>query len=79
MNIPSATNEAWLRIVMGKEKHALRFLAAKVLLGRLVHAVEQDPSPENVADCITQLYQLYASNQHIPKVQEDLRTIFGIR
>ena len=77
MVIPSATHQAWLDIVTGRKTHVLRFLAAKVLLGRLVHSVEQDPSPENIADCITQLYQLYASNLHIPKVQEDLKNIFG--
>ncbi|MCA1945419.1 MAG: hypothetical protein LDL30_09090 [Desulfovibrio sp.] len=77
MAIPSTTHHAWLEIVTGKRSHPLRFLAAKVLLGRLVHAVEEDPSPENIADCITQLHQLYASNLHIPKVQEDLKNIFG--
>ena len=77
MAIPSATNQAWLDIVTGRKTHSLHFLAAKVLLGRLVHSVKEDPSPENIADCITQLHQLYASNLHIPKVQEDLKTIFG--
>jgi hypothetical protein len=55
----------------------LKFLAAKILLGRLTRAVKDNPSPDNIKTSIDQLHDIFAQNAHIPSVQNDLKTIFG--
>ena len=77
MDVPSKSNKKWSEIVTGKKSYQLKFLAAKILLGRLVHAVNDNPTPENINSCIDQVYNLYAKNLSSPSAQEDLTTIFG--
>ena len=77
MAIPSKSNKGWADIVSGKTKHQLKFLAAKVLLGRLVHAVQENPTAGNISAGVDQLHELYSKNAHMPSVQEDMKTIFG--
>ncbi|MCL2672884.1 MAG: hypothetical protein FWF01_00665 [Alphaproteobacteria bacterium] len=77
MQVPAATNQAWSDIITAKKTYALKFLAAKILLGRLIASVNLDPSPDNVQACAAQLQGLFAKNTAIPSAKEDLATIFG--
>ncbi|GAB7079822.1 hypothetical protein [Megalodesulfovibrio paquesii] len=77
MSIPNKSNKGWADIVSGRTKHQLKFLAAKVLLGRLVHAAQENPSPAVISAGVEQLHELYSKNAHMPSVQEDMKTIFG--
>jgi len=77
MDIPSKSKKQWSDIVTGKKTYQLKFLAAKILLGRLVHSVHDNPTQENINSCIDQVYNLYAKNLGSPSAQEDLNTIFG--
>ncbi len=77
MDVPSKSNKAWQDVVTGKKAFTLKFLAAKILLGRLTRSVKDDPSPGNVAEAVEQLYTLLSQNAHVPSVQDDLKTIFG--
>ncbi|WP_027185789.1 hypothetical protein [Desulfovibrio inopinatus] len=77
MSVPSKSNKTWTDIVTGKKTYQLKFLAAKILLGRLTHAVKDDPSPGNIQKSIDQLHALFSKNAHMPNVQEDIKTIFG--
>lgn len=77
MNIPPNTKPQWAEIVTGKKTYALKFLAAKILLGRLVRTVAADPSNANVKDAVNQLCELYQKNATGPSVAEDMKTIFG--
>ncbi len=77
MSIPSATHKAWKDIVTGDARYHLQFLAAKVLLGKLNQSVEENPSMDNIAKCISQLHALYSKNANMPLVKKDLKTIFG--
>lgn len=77
MDVPSKSNKQWSDIVTGKKTYQLKFLAAKILLGRLVHTANDNPTPGNISSCIDQVYNLYAKNAGSPSVQEDLTTIFG--
>jgi hypothetical protein len=64
-------------LVSGKVTPQLKFLAAKILLGRLIASVQGDPSPGNVKKSIDQLHDLLDKNAHMPSVQADIKTIFG--
>ena len=77
MEVPDKNDSAWQDIVLGRKSHQLKFLAAKILLGRLTRSAKADPSPENIKVNAEQLYAIFANNLNIPSVQDDLKTIFG--
>ncbi|GFK94478.1 hypothetical protein NNJEOMEG_02323 [Fundidesulfovibrio magnetotacticus] len=77
MSLPAKSSKQWQDVVTGKKAYELKFLAAKILLGRLTRSLSENPSPDNVKAGIDQLYDVYAKNSHIPSVQDDLKTIFG--
>jgi len=77
MSLPAKTRKEWQDIVTGKKIYTLKFLAAKILLGRLTRSASENASPDNIKTCVDQLYDVFAKNEHIPTVQEDLKTIFG--
>jgi len=77
MDVPSMSRPQWSDLVTGKKTYQLKFLAAKILLGRLVHSAKDDPSPSNIKSCIEQVYNVYSKNVGSPSAQEDLTTIFG--
>ena len=77
MDLPSKSNKTWQDIVTGKKTFQLKFLAAKILLGRLTRNVKEDPSPNTISNSVDQIYALLSSNLNMPSVQDDLKTIFG--
>lgn len=77
MDLPSKTNRTWQDIVTGKKTFQLKFLASKILLGRLTRSASENPSPDNIKACVDQLYAVFEKNAKIPTVQEDITTIFG--
>ena len=77
MDMPSKSNKTWQDIVTGRKTFQLKFLASKILLGRLVRSAKEDSSPENINKCVDDLYAIFANNIKMPSVQDDLKTIFG--
>lgn len=77
MNVPPKTKPQWTEIVTGKKTYDLKFLAAKILLGRVMRTVGSDPSPANIRGAIDQLHALFEKNNNAPSAQIDLKTIFG--
>jgi len=77
MEVPSKGHEGWQDIVTGRKTFELRFLAAKIMLGRLVRGVHDNPTPQNIASSIDLLYNLFAQNSNSITVQADIKTIFG--
>ncbi len=77
MDVPSAESPVWNDIISGKVKYQLDFLAAKIMLGRLMLKVRNDSSLDNLAKCGRELHNLYAQNVDLPCVQRDLKRIFG--
>uniref|UniRef100_I2Q778 Uncharacterized protein n=1 Tax=Desulfovibrio sp. U5L TaxID=596152 RepID=I2Q778_9BACT len=75
MHVPNATDPVWEDLVTGKRANSLRFLAAKILLARLTRAVGADLSPDTIRTSAEQLHAIFANNQNMPTVQEDLRAI----
>ncbi len=77
MDVPAVQNPVWNDIVSGKVKYQLDFLAAKIMLGRLMLKVRNDASLENLAKCAQEHHNLYYQNRDLPCVQRDLQRIFG--
>lgn len=77
MDIPAKTKPQWADIVTGKKTYELKFLAAKIMLGRLVRTISTSPTPANIREGVDQLHGLFEKNSASPSVQLDLKTIFG--
>jgi hypothetical protein len=77
MDVPPVTYSGWKDVVSGKARYQLEFLAAKILLGRLMLKVKNDPSPTMMNTCVQELHNLFAQNADLPNVQNDLKQIFG--
>lgn len=77
MDVPIKSNKIWIDVVTGKKSYELKFLAAKILLGRVINSIQKNPSEENISAAIDQLRNIYKKNTDITAVQEDLKTIFG--
>lgn len=77
MSVPPKNYPQWTDIVTGRKIYPLKFLAAKILLGRVTPAVCAAPTPENILDAVDRLYFLYEKNAASPSVKDDLNTIFG--
>jgi hypothetical protein len=77
MDVPVKTKPQWADIVTGKKTYELKFLAAKIMLGRLVRTIGATPTPANIREGVDQLHALFDKNSASPSVQLDLKTIFG--
>ncbi|WP_029459484.1 hypothetical protein [Solidesulfovibrio alcoholivorans] len=75
MHLPDRNASIWNEIVTGKKTCQLKFLAAKILLGRLTRSVKEDGSEENITAGIDQLYALYANNRNMPSARDDLAAL----
>jgi hypothetical protein len=75
--IPAKSKPQWADIVTGKKTYELKFLAAKIMLGRLVRTIGVAPTPTNVREGVDQLHALFEKNVASPSVQVDIKTIFG--
>jgi len=75
MDIPPATSLVWRDLITGKRHLELKFLAAKVMMGRLMPLAAR--APESLPQCASELRELLAKNAHLPSVQGDLKTILG--
>jgi len=77
MGVPSKDNPLWGDIVTGRKRFRLKFLAAKILLGRIMRTVSVSATPESVRDAVDQLHAMYEKNANSPSVKEDITVIFG--
>ncbi|WP_027723304.1 hypothetical protein [Maridesulfovibrio zosterae] len=77
MDVPPKNNPKWKDIVTGKKTCTLKFLAAKILLARLIRNVTADNSPGNVTAAVNELHAMFTSNAGKPAVEEDLKTLFS--
>lgn len=77
MNVPPKSQKQWADIVTGKKTYELKFLAAKILLGRLVRSIGSSATPDAIKEGVDQLHAIYEKNAASPSVQDDLKTIFG--
>lgn len=77
MSIPQKTDPKWKDVVTGNKSFALKFLASKILVSRLIRSVRNDGSDANVSAAISELHEMFTKNADNPSVKEDVKTIFG--
>lgn len=77
MGISPQVEPIWSDIITGKVKFDFEFLAAKILQSTLTRSFAKDPTAGNLEKCAKDLRELFIQNSDLPKVQNDLRKIFG--
>ena len=76
MDIPPNTNARWEEVVTGEKRFPLKFLAAKILLGRWLRSLSADSTPERISQAARELHAIYIKNVDNPSAKEDLETMF---
>jgi hypothetical protein len=77
MTIPHESHPGWSKAISGHASHNYEFLATKILMGRLTLDYNRDHSPEAVRKSVAELRTFFEKNKDVPKVQADLKKIFG--
>jgi hypothetical protein len=77
MEIPNSSHPIWLKLIKGEYCPNVQFLATKILLNKLVTIYQMDSSPNTTERGIEELRKLFSDNIKLPKVQSDLKIIFG--
>lgn len=75
--LPEVRDPRWKDIVTGEKKIEPEFVATKILLMRLVLEVKKNPVPAVIAKSSQELHDLLKANLQVPKVQNDIKKIFG--
>ncbi len=75
MSVPAKSNPRWAELLTGKKTYTLKFLAAKIMLGRLARSVQANPS--SLPAAIDELHTLFSKNETSAAAQGDLNTIFS--
>lgn len=75
MNAPPISHPRWAEILQGKRAAELKFLGAKLTLGRLKASVASNPA--SLPTATTELRDFFAKLEHLPNVQADLQSLFG--
>ncbi len=77
MTLPPSSHYLWREIVTGAKKHDFKFFAAKMVVGRASIILRNDSSETKIKGFIDELRDVFEKNIKLPKVQQDLITIFG--
>jgi len=77
MIIPDESDPGWVMAISGQKSPKYELLATKILLGRLTLIYEMNPSPETIRKGVAELRAFFLRNKDVPKVQADLKKIFG--
>ena len=77
MEIPSQDDPRWEDLICKECKHKFSLFATKLMLGRLNLKYRMQKSPEILEESIKELREFFQKNIHLPKIQSDLKKIFG--
>ena len=77
MVLPDKSHPAWQRLITNQHDYTFKFLATKMILGRLAIQYKYLPTEPMMDKAIEELYTFFEANKHLPFMQDDLKTIFG--
>lgn len=77
MNIPSKADPRWVGLFLKSSGQKFEFLATNMVYTRLVIEAKRDDSEQNLRKLAGELWNVFATNAHNPKVQNDIKRIFG--
>lgn len=75
--LPPISDPRWASLFEKDKKHDFQFLAINIVFTRLSIEAKKDPSPPNLKKVSQELWDVFQKNIHNPKVQNDVKKIFG--
>lgn len=79
MNIPEATSPVWSDVLQGRRGAEFEFIGARMLVVRLRIELGRDAGAANLARCARELRELFAKNESLRSVQNDLQKLASPR
>ncbi len=77
MTVPPPTDPRWSKALSERRKFNFEFLATNMVFTRLAIDARRDTSKENLNRLSREIWELFEKNGHNPKVQNDLKLLFG--
>ena len=75
MKVPPGSHIKWKELLSGSEQYAFAFFPLKMAIGRLQNLIANQTVDQHSA--IQELREIFKKNENLPKVQNDLKKIFG--
>ena len=75
MDIPPASHPLWCDLALGKVNFDFEFLPTRIMLGNIVRSLSKDQSDANLRRHANDLWEMFAKNFNLPKVQRDLEGV----
>jgi len=77
MNIPESNDQKWEEAISGNKEYQFKFLATKILLGRLRLSYHNNATTEKMTSCANEIKLFFEKNKNISLAMEDLKEIVG--
>ncbi len=77
MQLPGEQHPSWRKLIDSQGQYQFEFLATKIILFRLNLIYRRNQSPQQMENCVHELWTFFERNSNLPKVQNDLEKIFG--
>ncbi len=75
--VPTASHPNWRKLITGELRVEPEFLATKFLLSRLNTVYRMKDPGFTIDSGVLELVQFFQKNKALPKVQSDIKRIFG--
>ncbi len=76
-SVPPLSDARWSQVLQSPTPFKFEFLATNMVYTRLAILAKRDPSPQNLKKISLELWEVFSKNVHNPKVQNDIKRIFG--
>ncbi len=77
MDLPDKSHPVWRMLINNQNEYAFKFLATKIILGRLALQYKYSPTESMMAKAVEELQTFFERNKRSPYVKADLKMIFG--
>jgi len=77
MQLPGKQHPIWKGLIRSQGQYQFEFLATKLILGRLHLKYRRNRSHQEMEKCVHELWTFFKKNSDLPKIQNDLKKIFG--
>lgn len=77
MQLPSINHPIWKELITKRPEHQFEFFAFKLILSRMNMEYEKHPSPQAIETHARELKSFLEKNANLPKLQNDVRKLFG--
>ncbi len=75
VQLPGPNDPFWQKIIRGQLQ--LKFLGARIMVGRLTADYSQSPTPATMQKCCNEVQGLYSKLMHLPNIQAEIAELLG--